>query len=588
MDTTWSLKELYDSFESEEFQRDLKDAQEAIERFGRWASENLTERDQEKEKIEEVIRIRLDLEKYDKPGDFAQLSLSVNSEDKQAVKAMDKVRELYANMTAPQVMFEKYVMTCEKLEEYISQSPLLKEHKFYLGEIRQNGKYLLSEAEENILSKLRITGSDAWKQMKDQVVGAVVVDFKMDGEIKQMTLPMLRNLAYHGDREVRQNALQAELALYKGVEKPAAAALNAIKGEAITICKARGYDSPLDMTLKNSRMDRETLDAMMDAMRDYLPSFHKFFRKKAELLGHTGPLPWYDLFAPAGNVEMNYTLEEAADYVVENFNAFSSELGDYARNAFDKRWIDVYPRRGKSGGAFCAGLHYLKESRVLANFNGSFDSMLTFAHELGHGFHGHCLNDESVLNCSYPMPIAETASTFCETLVTQAALKSAAPKEAAVIMENEISGCAQIVVDIYSRFLFEDEFFRRRAEGSLSAEEINELMLDSQKKAYGDSLDPDSLNPGMWICKTHYYYVERNYYNFPYAYGQLFALGLYKIFKKEGASFVNRYKEMLAATGKKNLADIGSMMGINVRDKAFWASSLEVVKEEIEEFCSLA
>ncbi|MDL2300929.1 M3 family oligoendopeptidase [Lachnospiraceae bacterium OttesenSCG-928-D06] len=583
METTWSLEKLYHSFDSKEFIEDMEAAKKQIESYTQWMVENLVSRDNEKEKIEKAIQMRLDMEKYEMLPAFAELSLSVDSEDKQAVKATDKTSELISSFTKPQVIFEKYVMGCEKLEEYIKSSALLKEHEYYLTEIKENGKYLLSEEEEELISKMSITGSQAWSQMKDQLVGSILTEIEVDGQVQKLTLPMLRNLAYSSDQDVRKRAYEAELCFYKGVEKPVAAALNAVKGEAITISRLRGYESALDMTLKSSRMDRQTLDAMMEAIEEYLPVFHTYFKKKAAMLGHKGSLPWYDLFAPVGSVELKYTKEEAADFIVKNFNDFSEELGAFARNAFDNRWIDLLPKQGKVGGAFCAGLHYIKESRILANFSGSLDGLITLAHELGHGFHGHCLNEESALNSEYPMPIAETASTFCETMVTRAALKTASEQEATVIRENEISGCAQVIVDIYSRFIFEKELFARREEGSLMAEEINELMLASQKKAYGDGLDHEYLNSGMWICKSHYYSAGLNYYNFPYAYGQLFALGLYGIYLKEGASFVEKYKKMLRETGKNDLASVAAMMGIDVRDKAFWASSLEVMKQEIDE-----
>jgi pepF/M3 family oligoendopeptidase len=588
LDTTWSLKELYDSFESPVFVNDMENAAKAIADFGKWAASNLNSTENEKEKIEKAIQIQLDMEKYNKLISFAHLSISTNADDVLANKYSDRIKEMYSNMTDPLVMFEKYVIQCEKLDEYIESSEILKAHEFYLKQIKENGKYLLSENEEIIISKLKITGSNAWELMKEQVLANISVDFELDGEVKKLTLPMLRNLYHHADKDVRKRAYYAELEASKDVEKPVCAALNAIKGEVITMANRRSYDSPLDMTLKNSRMDRETLDAMLSAIKEYLPVFHKFYKKKAELMGIEGGLPFFDITAPIGKVSMTYTYEEAADYVVKNFNDFSEELGTFARNAFDNRWIDAYPRKGKRGGAFCSGIHAIGQCRILANYNGSFDSMLTFAHELGHGFHGYCLKDETMLNSTYTMPIAETASTFCETLVANAALKTATPEEAVVIMENEIMGCSQVVVDIYSRFLFEDELFRRRANGSLSPDELKEIMIDSQKKAYGDGLNHEFLHPYMWVNKVHYYYASRNYYNFPYAYGQLFALGLYGIYKKEGSDFIPKYKAMLGATGKKNLVDIGLMMGINVRDKKFWESSLQVMADEIEEFCKIS
>ena len=235
--------------------------------------------------------------------------------------------------------------------------------------------------------------------------------------------------------------------------------------------------------------------------------------------------------------DMKFSYEEGTKFVEKNFRTFSDHLGDFANKAINKNWIDVKPREGKVGGAFCENLHFIGESRILLNYGDNFGDVVTLAHELGHGFHGECLNNETTLNSDYPMPIAETASTFCETIIKKAAIKDATKDEALTILETEISDCTQVIVDIYSRFLFEKSFFESRKESALSVEEIKELMVNAQKEAYGDGLDPNFLHPYMWAWKPHYYDTEYNYYNFPYAFGLLFAKGLYAEYLKKGAGF---------------------------------------------------
>ena len=580
----WSLKELYSSFDSPEFKKDMEDVSKQIKGLRDWAKENFATREREGEKIEEYLKLT-DMVKFYGLMSFSSLSLSTDSENISAIKSLDILMKMSAEMTDPNVLFDKYVAECENLDKYIQGSSFLKEHEFYLKEKKEKAKYQLSDKEESLIAKLRNTGSGAWSQMKEQLAATVSADINIDGKDQELTLSMVRNLAKDESGDVRKKAYEAELKSYKKIDKAVAASLNAIKGEVITLCEMRGYASPLEMTVKQSRLDMETLEAMLSAMKDFLPVFHKFYRYKAEMLGHKNGLPWFDILAPVGSVSMKFTIEEAADYIVKNFSDFSEKLGKFARHAFDNDWIDVFPKKGKRGGAFCAGVQPLKESRILTNFDGSFDAMLTLAHELGHGYHNLCLKEQSAFNKSVPMPVAETASTFCETLVARAALKTASKEEAFVIRDNDISGNAQVIVDIYSRFLFEDEVFKRRAKGSLSVDELNDIMIDSQKKSYGDGLDHNYLNPGMWINKTHYYSGTRSYYNFPYAYGQLFALGLYAQYVAEGKSFTAKYDDMLAATGKNTLADIGKLMGIDVKDKNFWVSSLKIIEKEIKEFC---
>lgn len=210
------------------------------------------------------------------------------------------------------------------------------------------------------------------------------------------------------------------------------------------------------------------------------------------------------------------------------------------------------------------------------------------AHELGHGYHGECLKNESIINADYPMPIAETASTFCETIVKKAAIKSSSKDIAFSILEAELSDCAQIIVDILSRYLFEEELFERRKEASVSAKELKEIMINAQKNSYGNGLDNNYLHPYMWACKPHYYSAELNFYNFPYAFGLLFAKGLYAQYLKKGEEFVDVYDKLLAVTGKNKLADVTKIVGIDIESEEFWNESIKTIEEDIEKFVKLA
>ncbi len=226
-----------------------------------------------------------------------------------------------------------------------------------------------------------------------------------------------------------------------------------------------------------------------------------------------------------------------------NLDPFSDELADFTDHAFKNRWIDVDPREGKVGGAFCAYSHTLKESRVLTNFTGSFDGVSTLAHELGHAYHGSLLTEESIWNIHYPMPLAETASIFCETIVTQALLEKAEADEAIGILEQVLQNAGQVITDIYSRFLFESQVLDKRKDYPLTVDNLKETMINAQKEAYGKGLDHSYLHPYMWACKPHYYSGDLSFYNFPYAFGLLFAKGLYAIYEQEGQAFIPKYKK---------------------------------------------
>lgn len=589
MELRWSLDSLYTSFESEDFQKDMSQCMDMIKTIATWAENNLQDKALPKEKLEYYINMTTELEfKYGRLMSFANLSLSVDAKNEKALQVIERLQNSHTELTKPKVNFMSWLGSLENLDDIISSSELLKEHNFYLSEIAEANKYTLSEKEEIILAKMSNTGADSWAKLQQKLSSTLLVDIHIDGEIKKLPLPVVRNMAYDKDANLRKSAYEAELKAYDIIAESSAASLNGIKGEVITVSKMRGYKSPLEETVLNSRMDEKTLNAMLTAMKESLPAFQRYFRRKGEILGHSNGLPFYDLFAPLDEVNKTYTYKEASEFIVNNFRNFSNKLADFAQKAFENRWIDAEPRDGKRGGAFCSNLRSIKESRILTNFTGSLSNVFTLAHELGHGYHGECLKEETVLNTHYPMPIAETASIFCETIVSNAALKNASEEEAFGILESSISHAGQVIVDILSRFIFESEVFKRREDHSLSVNELKEIMISAQKEAYGDGLDHNVLHPYMWVNKPHYYYPSRNFYNFPYAFGLLFALGLYSEYMKSGENFVKKYDELLAATGKNKIAEVTAMVGIDITTPGFWRSSLKLVEKDIEKFIELS
>lgn len=584
----WSLKELYASFDSQEYLNDLEKLDSLIEEVNNWADENLSSTENPVEKMEQFIRYSQDLSSlFSKLISFASLTTAVEATNETALKYFDKLVVKGSDLTKPNVQFQSFLKDLDNLDDLINSSELLKEHKFYLEEIKRKSKYMLSEKEEVLISKLTNTGSTAWTNLQNKITSTLMVEVNIDGEEKSLPLPAVRNLAYDKDPKKRRAGYEAELKAYKKIEESSAAALNGIKGEVITLAELRGYKSPLEETVLNSRMDEETLNAMLTAMKEFLPVFHKYYKRKAELLGYENGLPFYELFAPIGEVNRTFTYDEAMEYIIKNFRTFSDKLADFAKHAYENNWLDVEPREGKRGGAFCSNLHPIGESRIMANFSGSFSNMTTLAHELGHAYHGACLRDESILNSRYPMPIAETASIFCETIVVNAALNEASDEEAIGILEASISDAGQVIVDIYSRFLFESELFERRKNGALSVNELKEIMLNAQKEAYGDGLDPNFLHPYMWLNKPHYYTASRNFYNFPYAFGLLFSKGLYAEYLRRGQEFVEEYDELLKATGKNNIKDVAMRVNIDITDPEFFRSSLRLIEKDIERFLEL-
>ncbi len=577
MEMYWNLDNLYKSFKSDKLLTDVEAIGSEFTKLITWCDENFKNTDNSTEKIKYY------LEKSNQLSDdfitifaYGRLSFSVNTGNQEALELIEKLEKYFPIISVLEVKFSKWIkdINVTTTDEYIN------DHSFIISEAKKNAKYMLDEKIEEIIANLRNTGSGAWSKLQDMMVSTLST--KVDD--KDLPLPALRNLAYDASQEVRKKAFEAELATYHKIEKSSAASLNAIKGEVIYTSKLRGYNTPLEMTLIDSRMDEKTLDAMIGAMREYLPHFRRYLRKKASLLGHKGGLPFYDLFAPMGETHKTYTFDEASQLINENFSKFSSKLGAYSKNAFDNNWIDAKMRDGKVGGAFCASIHGIKESRILANFSGSFSDVTTLAHELGHGYHGECLKDVTYLNSHYSMPMAETASIFCESYVVNAALAEASEEEKFAIIEHNLVEATQVIVDILSRYEFETKLFELRKTSSVPVEKLKELMIEAQLATYGDGLDSEVLHPYMWACKPHYYSAGTNFYNFPYAFGLLFAKGLYAQYLIEGDSFIPKYDKLLVETGKNDVRGVLASVGIDSSDKTFWRNSLELIKNDVDYF----
>ena len=469
--------------------------------------------------------------------------------------------------------------------ELTARSTAAADHAYPLERSTLRAAHQMSEAEEGLLADLSLTGSTAWVRLYGTFTSQLAVT--VEGFDDPMPMSRVRGLAYDQDAKVRQAAYEAELAAWAANDVPIIAALNAVKGEAATVNRRRGWSDDLEPALAANGVDRPTLDAMQSAVVAALPDFRRYLRAKAALLGRgdgSQGLPFFDLFAPLGDGEAR-RWDEATQAVTSTFATYSPDLEGLAKRAVDERWIDAEPRDGKRDGAFCMGL---KEDRslVLLNFDGSFRSVQTLAHELGHAYHNVTLAQRTPLQRQLPMALAETASIFCETIMVQHGLATAADSERLALIEGDLQSACQVVVDIHSRFLFERSFCEARAKRTVSSAEACQLMLDAQDATYGDGLDPAYRHPFMWAAKPHYY--SSAFYNWPYTFGLLFGLGLYARYTEDPERFRGGYDDLLSSCGLASAADLAGRFGIDVRATDFWASSLRVLQDRIEEFITLS
>ena len=571
----WTLEDLYPSFESQEFKQDVE-AYKALK--GKFESLTL------EDSIEGITQVVKLLEESTvltgRLYNYIHLTLATDTTHETATQVEVQLAGVSADLQATYAKVSKFLGT---IQTDITTDPFLAEYRYYFEEAKKDATHLLSDELEEVLAKMSISGGKAWSQLFDFMWSSAQGEYK--GEV--VTLSEIRGKAYDSDAEVRKSAYEAELKMYDAIKEPIAFSLNHIKKEVLTTSQLRGFESPLAHTLEASRMSRETLDALLEAIREYLPNFRKYLRHKAALLGHENGLPFYDLFAPIGNSSRTFTVEESKDYIIENFKTFSADLAEMTEEFFDKHYIDFYPRKGKVGGAFCANLPMIKQSRVLTNFTGSLSDVVTLAHELGHAYHGLHIENHRPLNQDYSMPVAETASTFNENIIMNTAIKEASDEEKIALIESQLQDTTQIIVDIYSRYLFESAVFENREQSFMFSKDLEEMMLSAQKEAYGDGLDQSYLHPYMWACKPHYYSTGLSFYNFPYAFGGLFSKGLYAIYQEQPEGFVEKYQELLRATTVSSVEDTAKVLGVDVSTPEFWKKALAEVAESIEAFIAL-
>jgi pepF/M3 family oligoendopeptidase len=593
----WDLSNVYPGLESKEYDADIEQLKGQIKALEKFFAEKLAKVDAKTDPkalgallADIVDQWNAIYTLFGTLRPYIYSFVSTDSRDKVAMKKMSEFQMIGVDVQKLGVQFQAWIgKIAPALDNAINQNETAQAHAFALKEEAEQSKYMMSEIEEGLAAELNLSGASAWSKLQGTVTSQLTVDFELDGKMQKLPMPALINLHSHPDESVRRRAYEEEMKAWESVREPLAACLNGIKGTVNTLNKRRSREDSLHSSIDQARIDRPTLEAMLGAMHDSFPKFHKYFLAKAKRYGKD-KLAWWDVFAPSGKTDKTYSWDEARSFILANFRKFTTELEEYAKRAFDNKWIDAEQREGKSGGAFCMGVAKVQESRILCNFDGTLDQVSTIAHELGHGYHNECAYQagKTPLQKQTPMTLAETASIMCETVIMEAVLQQATdPQEKLAILETSMIGNAQVIVDIYSRYLFEKEVFERREQSELSADDFCEIMERAQKATYGVGLDEKYLHKYMWTWKPHYYEASLSFYNYPYAFGLLFGLGLFAIYQQRGDDFVPDYKNLLASTGEASAADLATRFGIDIRKKKFWSDSLDVIGQRIDQYCEL-
>lgn len=461
---------------------------------------------------------------------------------------------------------------------------------FNLNERRDEARRKMRAEMEALAGELATDGYHAWSRLYNITVGTKQIDFELNGQPRPMSLYQLQNtFEGHPDRDVRRSAFNAFEAGWSELAQICAQALNYQAGFRLTLYRHRGWNSVLQEPLYNNRISQQTLEAMWDVIAQRSDKLRDYFAAKARLLG-VDQLTWYDAEAPVGRQTQTFTYAGAGDFIVDNFRRFNPAIADFCRMAIDRRWIEAEDRPNKRAGGYCTTLPLMGESRIFMTFDGSYGSMATLAHELGHAYHGWAMRDLPIGARYYTASVAETASTFNQLVVIDASLKVAEnDAERLGLLNQKLVDATTFLMNIRARFEFERAFFERRATGHLSVDELSALMLSAQKTAYHDGLAEDGYHPLFWASKLHFYLTRSPFYNFPYTFGYLFSNGVYEQALAEGPAFSKQYVALLRDTGSMDTETLArTHLGLDLTQPDFWEVAVNRVLADVDDFAALA
>ncbi len=523
---------------------------------------------------------------------FVQMWHDAYMDDEHANVVMGQVMDLFSEVQKLSNTFTKKLVAIPEDDwKKLLEDEALRETSFALNEIRDQGKRLLSEEEEKLIAELNNDGLAAWSNLYDTVVSIMTIPFTdKDGKTAELSVGQAMNRMYADpDPEVRKQIFENWEAAWAKNAPIFADTINHLAGYRLTLQNAHEREDHLDEPLEYNRMSKETLDAMWSAVANHKQPFLDFLQQKAKLLGME-KLGWQDVDAPVsiGDVEpIRFTYDEACDFVIDHFASFGSKLSGFAKHALENRWVEAEDRPNKRPGGYCASLPEFEESRIFMTFTGSPNDTSTLAHELGHAFHSHVMKDLPELNRGYAMNVAETASTFAETIIGNATVDNAKTTEEKVaLLGSKLEGATAMFLNIHARFLFESAFYEERAKGIVSEKRLNELMVQAQKDAYGDSLS--SYHPHFWCSKLHFFIDSVPFYNFPYTFGYLFSLGIYAEYLKHPEGFEDKYIALLKDTGSMKVEDLAEKhLGVDLTKEAFWAEGIQLMEKDTAEFIRL-
>ncbi|OOE13702.1 M3 family oligoendopeptidase [Fictibacillus arsenicus] len=582
---TWELDSVFPGgSESKELIAEIKWAEEEVKVLAKKSEEfNFTN----ESFLKLISEMQSFSERLSTTGAFVGCLIAQDVKDKKAMGLRGRLESVYAAFSNVGSALDKQLMEIsEDTWKDVVSMPEFKDIAFTLNERRTQAKEKLGISEESLINDLAVDGYHAWSTLYDLVVGKINIKVEIDGKEEELSVGQAENKFSNPDRKVRKDTFEKFVEAWDNEGEFCAASLNHIAGFRNEIYKHRGWKETLKEPLAINRMKEETLTAMWDAISSQKDIFVKYLDRKAELLG-LEKLSWYDVDAPLSSANSKMSYDESAQFIVEHFRSLAPKMADFSEKAFLKGWVEAEDRAGKRPGGFCTGFPTKKETRIFMTFSGTPSNVSTLAHELGHAFHSDVLKELPYYATNYAMNVAETASTFAEMIVADAAVTNAKTKEEKIaLLEDKAQRSVAFFMNIHARFLFETRMYEERKDGQLSVERLCELMEEAQKEAFNGALA--EYHPYFWASKLHFYITDVPFYNFPYTFGYLFSAGIYAKAKEEGPSFEEKYIALLQDTGKMEVEELAQKhLGIDITKQDFWLKGIELAAADVEEFLVL-
>lgn len=520
-------------------------------------------------------------------GSFIECLASQNMKDEQAKILRGRLSQTGAAFNSAMTRMDRLFLEMPDAEwDSLLKAPEIHPIAFSLDERRRRAAEKLSPEMESLAGDLSVDGYDAWGELYNTLVGRMTVPIEEDGVTRELSVGQASNKLSSSNRELRRKVFHRLEEAWEKEEDLLAASLNHLGGFRLNLYRQREWDSVLKEPLDLNRMSEATLKTMWEVISRNKQEILRYFERKASLLG-LQKLSWYDVYAPVSQEESHVSYDEAAEFIMEQFHRFNPEMADFAKQAFEDRWIEAEDRPGKRPGGFCTNFALSNQSRIFMTYSGSAGNISTLAHELGHAYHQHVMTDLPVMAQQYAMNVAETASTFAESIVADASIRHAPTEERRIaLLEDKVQRAVAFFMDIHARFLFETRFYEERKKGLVSADRLKELILEAEKEAFCDALE--EYHPYFWASKLHFYITGMPFYNFPYTFGYLFSTGLYGRALKEGPAFAGKYVDLLRDTGQMTVEDLAwKHLGVDLTQPDFWQEAVDLVQSDIREFLKL-